>query len=470
MQEPIIREDLIAAQLAASADTSPARIREILAKAREMRGLARDEVLALVRTTDEALVQELFETARAVKEGIYGNRLVLFAPLYISNLCENDCAYCAFRKANKDVLRRALSYQEIRAETRALLAQGQRRLLLVAGESYNEEGLKYVFNAIDTIYAVKTDHGNIRRINVNIAPLSVEEFRALHAHAIGTYQLFQETYHEPTYRRLHPRGPKADYRYRLETMDRAFEGGFDDVGIGVLFGLYDWRFELTAILDHIAHLERTFGVGPHTISVPRLEPAFGAPLSFQPPHAASDDEFKRIIAILRCTVPYTGIILSTRESATMRRTAFELGISQISAGSRTNPGGYTHDEAGAAQDAASRDCQFSLGDTRSMIEVVRDIVRQGHIPSFCTACYRLGRVGKDFMDLAKPGLIRDHCLPNAILTFAEYLHDFADAPLRTEGETLIARMLEREIRSLPLQAHVREQLAAIRAGKRDIYV
>jgi len=435
-----------------------------------MHGIARDEALALLSVNDRELMQETYETARWIKNEIYGNRIVIFAPLYISNLCENDCAYCAFRKANKDLIRRALSQDEIRRETEVLLAQGQKRVLLVAGESYNEEGLGYVFKSIDTIYSVKNEKGSIRRINVNIAPLSVEEFRELHRHNIGTYQLFQETYHEPTYRRLHPRGPKADYNFRLESIDRAFEGGFDDVGIGVLFGLYDWRYEILALLSHIEHLENKFGVGPHTISVPRIEPANGAPLSFNPPHAVSDDDFKKIIALIRIAVPYTGIILSTREGAAMRRLAFELGVSQISAGSRTNPGGYTHDETGAAQGVTATDCQFSLGDTRPIIEVVRDIMGHGHIPSFCTACYRLGRVGKDFMDLAKPGLIKHNCLPNAVLTFAEYLIDFGDDPLRVEGFAMIDNMIDSEIENADLRERVRSHLARVREGKRDIYV
>lgn len=461
MISKIINHTLIESEIGASKDASPARIREILAKARELKGISRKEVLALFATKDPALQNEIFETARWIKNEIYGNRLVLFAPLYISNLCENDCAYCGFRKANKDVLRRALSQEEIKNETEELLKQGHKRVLLVAGESYTEDGLNYIFKSIDTIYSAKTNKGNIRRINVNIAPLSVEEFKELHKHNIGTYQLFQETYHENTYKKLHPRGPKADYKYRLGCMDRAFEGGFDDIGIGVLFGLYDWRYEILALLSHIEHLEKKFGIGPHTISIPRLEPAHGAPLSFNPPHAVSDADFKKIIAVLRIAVPYTGIILSTREGALMRRESFELGVSQISAGSRTNPGGYSQNKSGE---------QFSLGDTRPMIEVVRDIVEHGHIPSFCTACYRLGRVGKDFMDLAKPGLIKHNCLPNAMLTFAEYLLDFGDDPLRKQGFAMIDKMIEKDIASVQLRDRTTQFIAEIKSGKRDIYI
>jgi len=466
----MIDDRAITEELKAQDEPDASRVREILARAREMKGVPAREVISLAAVADPGLMQEIFETARFIKQSIYGNRLVLFAPLYISNLCENDCAYCAFRKANEDVARKALTQDEIRDETLALLAEGQKRVLLVAGESYTDEGLSYVFKSIETVYKTRTDKASIRRINVNIAPLEVDEFKRLHDCEIGTYQLFQETYHERTYRRLHPRGPKSDYGFRLSTMDRAFEGGFDDVGIGVLFGLHDWRYEVLALMEHIAHLERKFGVGPHTISVPRLEPAHGAPLSYNPPAPVSDDEFRKIVALLRIAVPYTGIILSTRESAAMRREAFELGVSQISAGSRTNPGGYTHGGEEEAASPESRDAQFSLGDTRPLSQVIRDIVEHDHIPSFCTACYRLGRVGKDFMDLAKPGLIKENCAPNAMLTFAEYLHDFADSDLKSEGFALIERMLESDIQRPELKERIRGLLDRIASGKRDIFV
>ncbi|MFA4973368.1 MAG: [FeFe] hydrogenase H-cluster radical SAM maturase HydG [bacterium] len=466
----LLDQNKIEATLAECGPVHINRAREILARGRELKGVPPGDAIALLSVDDPAILSEIFETAHHIKDAIYGNRLVLFAPLYISNLCDNDCAYCAFRKANKDVVRRALTQEEILSETLALIGEGQKRVLLVAGESYTDEGLNYVFKSIDTIYRAKSDKGNIRRINVNIAPLTVEEFRSLHECEIGTYQLFQETYHEPTYRRLHSRGPKADYAYRLETMDRAYQGGFDDVGIGVLFGLYDWRYEIAALLAHIEHLEKKFGVGPHTISVPRIEPAHGAPLSYDPPHALSDADFKKIIAVLRIAVPYTGIILSTREGAAMRREAFGLGVSQISAGSRTNPGGYTHGDAEEAANPEARDAQFSLGDTRPLMEVIRDVVEHGHIPSFCTACYRLGRVGKDFMDLAKPGLIKHNCLPNALLTFAEYLHDFADESLRYKGFEMIETMIERDIEQKPVRERIRGILEEIESGKRDIFV
>jgi len=441
----------------------PSFIREIFAKARELHGIGHDEALALLQVATPELMQELFETARFVKNEIYGNRLVLFAPLYISNLCGNECLYCAFRRSNRAIVRKALSQEEIARETEVLLNQGHKRVLLVAGEAYPKEGLEYVFRSIETVYSVSTPRASVRRVNVNIAPLTVDEFRELGKHRIGTYQLFQETYHRPTYAKLHTSGLKANYDYRLEAMDRAFQGGLKDLGIGLLFGLYDWRYEILALLQHIAHLEKNFGVGPHTISVPRLEPAVGSDISTHPPYPIADEDFRKIIAVLRIAVPYTGIILSTRESAAMRRDAFELGVSQISAGSRTNPGGYTETvhETGA---------QFSLGDTRPLMEVIKDIVAHEHIPSFCTGCYRLGRVGKDFMDMAKPGLIKQHCLPNAMFTFAEYLHDFADAPLRQEGFALIERMIGREVDSEELKTITRKNLDRIASGERDLYL
>lgn len=439
------------------------RLREILAKARELKGLSVEESSTLLDIDEPELIEELFETARFVKDEIYGNRVVLFAPLYVSNLCRNDCTYCAFRISNREVQRKALTRHEIRSEVEALIEQGHKRLLVVSGEAYPERrGLKYIFDALDTIYSVSTPKGSIRRVNVNLAPLTLDEFRELKQHKIGTYQLFQETYHEPTYRQVHPRGPKADYAYRRATIARAFEAGIEDVGVGLLFGLYDWKAETRALLAHIHELEDRYGVGPHTISVPRIEPATGSPFSEQPPYAVSDADFRKLIAVLRLSVPYTGLILSTRETPAMRRAALSLGISQISAGSRTDPGGYSQEDGATGQ--------FSLGDTRPLGEVVRDIVSNGYVPSFCTGCYRRGRVGKDFMDLAKPGLIKLHCLPNAVFTFAEYLHDFGDADAQREGFACIERVASDP--TVPPQARERilRNLGSIAGGARDVYV
>lgn len=449
------------AAILAAPPADPIQIRAILQKARALAGLDFQEVAALSRISDPELVQELFATAREVKETIYGRRMVLFAPLYISNVCGNECTYCAFSRSNKGIARHALSMDEIQRETAQLIEQGQKRLLLVAGEGYpaSKGGFQYVLDSIAAVYDVTRHHGNIRRLNVNVAPLSVDEFKQLRDASIGTYQLFQETYHRPTYAAVHLGGKKADFDWRVTAMDRAMAAGIDDVGLGVLFGLYDWRFELLSLLQHNAHLEESFGVGCHTISVPRMEPAENAPLAATPPARVSDEDFKKLIAILRVAVPYTGIILSTRESAEMRRSCYDLGVSQISAGSRTNPGGYS-----AGTDATA---QFQLGDHRSLEEIVRDLATMGYIPSFCTACYRLGRTGKDFMDLAKPGLIKRKCDPNAVTTFLEYLTDYACEETRAAGEVAIAAELGKM--DDKVRANAERMLKNIRIGKRDVF-
>jgi 2-iminoacetate synthase len=431
---------------------------DILAKARQLKGLDHSEAARLLLLEDADSLQELFAAALYAKSEIYGKRLVLFAPLYVSNMCNNECLYCAFRKSNDQITRRTLSQEEIRRETELLVDQGHKRVLLVSGEGLGEAALPYSLQAIETIYGVKRGNGEIRRVNINIAALPVDAYRRLHEARVGTYQLFQETYHYDTFRRMHPKGPKADYLYHLTAMDRAMQGGINDVGVGVLFGLFDYHFEVLAMLRHIRHLEETFGVGCHTISLPRIEPATGSDLSLHPPHAVSDTDFRKIIAVLRLTVPYTGMILSTRENAAMRREAFSLGISQISAGSRTNPGGYASGESGE---------QFSLGDHRNLEEVIRDIVGHGYIPSFCTGCYRLGRTGSDFMDLAKPGLIKLYCLPNAMTTFKEYLVHYASPPTRAAGEKLIAGMLA-DIPDAKTREITVTNLGKIAAGAQDI--
>lgn len=456
----IIDERIIQTQLETGSRSDRQQIREIITKARELKGLNHGEVAALLQCHDPMVLEEMFHAAREVKESIYGKRLVLFSPLYISNLCQNDCRYCAFRVRNKSIQRRALTQEEIAEEVRHLVRTGHKRILLVAGEAYPHEGLDYIFKSIATIYGIREGKGEIRRVNVNIAPLTVEEFRELKATKIGTYQLFQETYHLPTYQQMHPSGPKADYHWRLGAIGRAFEGGIDDVGIGVLFGLYDFQFEILAMIQHIRHLEKSYGVGPHTISVPRLEPADGSEIAASPPYPVSDEDFKKIVAILRLAVPYTGIIMSTRETAKMRAETFALGVSQISAGSRTNPGGYTEGERSGAQ--------FQLGDHRSLDEVIFDIVQMGYIPSFCTGCYRLGRTGEDFMDLAKPGLIKQFCLPNAILTFKEYLEDYATPETRAAGYALLEKSVG-EIPSAKRRDETRKRLIQIEQGERDLY-
>ena len=458
---PFIDEAAIQAILTETRGADAARVREVISKALLLRGLVAEEMAVLMGISDPDLLGEMFHAARRVKEAIYGKRLVIFAPLYISNLCANECLYCAFRARNSELKRRALSQEEIAEDVRHLLRDGHKRILLVAGESYPREGFDYVLKSIETVYATKEGSSEIRRVNANVAPLSVEEFRRLKAARIGTYQLFQETYHRETYSKVHLKGKKTDYDWRVTCMDRAMEAGIDDVGIGVLFGLWDWRFELLALMQHIRHLEGKFGVGPHTISVPRLEPADGSQMASHPPRPVSDVDFRKIVAILRLGVPYTGIIMSTRETANMRRESFALGVSQISAGSRTNPGGY-------ADEQKDDEAQFSLGDHRHLDEVVRDVSDLDYIPSFCTACYRLGRTGADFMDLAKPGEIKAHCDPNALSTFQEYLEDYASPEAKAAGEEAIARQLE--VMEPGTAERSRKMIALVKSGKRDVFI
>jgi 2-iminoacetate synthase len=458
-----VNEQVIADCLQATAQPEPARVRAIFDKAKAMQGLSFDETATLIALSDPELTEELFATARAIKDEIYGSRLVMFAPLYISNRCANECTYCAYRASNRELHRITLSQEQIAAETKVIVEQGHKRILMVAGESYpDSNSLEYVYKAVETVYATRSGNGEIRRVNVNVAPLSVADFRKLKATGIGTYQCFQETYHRETYAKVHPRGKKHDYDWRATVMDRAMEAGIDDVGIGPLFGIYDWRFELLAMLQHIHHLEERFNCGPHTISVPRLEPASGTDFTATTPWKVSDADFLKLIAILRLTVPYTGIIMSTRESAEVRHKSFQIGISQTSAGSRTDPGGYER-EKGDFQSS-----QFAVGDTRPVDIVVREIAEMGFTPSFCTACYRSGRTGTDFMDVAKPGAIKYHCEPNALATFTEYLEDYATPATKEAGE---AHILHQIAGMDELQKRIATPMIEdVRSGKRDVFV
>ncbi len=456
-----INEQKISEILEANKKPDPKKVSEVLSKAREMKGLNMADVAVLTGITNPSQLQELFDTANDLKETIYGKRLVLFAPLYISNLCSNECLYCAFRATNKDIVRNYLSQKQIERETEILINQGHKRVLLVAGESYPQQGFDYVLEAIRSVYKVKNEHGEIRRVNVNVAPLTTEEFKLLHAEKIGTYQIFQETYHRETYNKVHVGGKKKDYNWRAWALHRAMEADIDDLGIGVLFGLFDYRFEILAMMQHIEELEKTFGIGPHTISVPRLEPATGSDLASHPPFAVTDMNFKKIVAILRLAVPYTGIIMSTRETAQMRRDTFALGVSQISAGSRTNPGGY---ESETEDDISG---QFSLGDHRPLDEVIKDVASMGYVPSFCTACYRMGRTGSDFMDLAKPGDIKLHCAPNALSSFSEYLRNYSSPETREIGEKLIKESIN-QMSGLAKQRALK-LVDRVKKGRDDVY-
>ncbi len=450
--------------LAATSKADKKRIEEILDRALELKGLTLEEAAVLLNLEDEDDMQKLFHTAFRIKEEIYGNRLVLFAPLYISNYCSNNCLYCGFRVDNTDLPRNVLSLDEIKEEALAILEQGHKRTLMLMGEHHKNCTFDYFVKAIDTVYSVKDSKGSsIRRINIEIAPLTDDEFQVLKNVKIGTYTVFQETYHEPTYKTMHPTGRKADYKWRIETMDRALQNGMHDVGIGALFGLYDYKYEVLGLMQHAEHLDKEYGVGPHTISIPRIRPASHAPISTHIPYPVDDRSFKKLVAVIRCCVPYTGMILSTREKADLRDELFNLGVSQISAGSRTNIGGYKQALIGDDNPG-----QFDLNDCRTSGEVIQDVIRKGFVPSFCTGCYRLGRVGSDFMDLAKPGLIKLNCLPNALTTLKEYLVDYADEETKKLGEELI----EKELNEIPAESRREktvEYLKKIEAGERDLY-
>lgn len=436
------------------------QLEDILSRAKELGGLDINEVAALLAVRDPEQIHSIMECAAWVKQAIYGNRIVMFAPLYIGNHCINNCLYCGFRKDNTELKREKLSQEQISDQTRLMLKQGHKRIVLLYGEAYN---LSYLEQSIDTIYAVREEQSAIRRINVEIAPLDVEGFRRLKARDIGTYICFQETYDPVLYKHYHPAGPKADYEYRLYCMHRAMDGGIDDVGLGALLGLADYKKEVLSMLLHARALEDHFGCGPHTISVPRIEPADGAPLASDVPHPVTDDAFRLIVAVLRLTLPYTGIILSTREKVELRRELFQYGVSQVSAGSATAIGGYTDENVN--NDGG----QFALGDNRSLEEVIRDLISMEFIPSFCTGCYRRGRVGKDFMDLAKPGLIKSFCHPNGIMSFAEYLEDFASEETRQQGFALIQKMQGVE-QDPKIHSTVDAALAQIKTGKRDLFI
>ncbi len=451
-------------ELRAASRADRGEARAIVAKAREARGLEPGEVARLLQVEAPDLWREVFAAAREVKERIYGRRIVLFAPLYISNHCVNNCRYCGYRHDNR-FARRRLTQDEIREEVTLLEAMGHKRLALETGEDPRHCPLDYVLEAIQAIYSVKFEHGSIRRVNVNVAATTIDDYRRLKAAKIGTYILFQETYHRPTYERMHPSGPKADYAYHLTAMDRALTAGIDDVGLGALFGLADYRFEVMALLLHARHLDRVHGVGPHTISMPRLRPAAG--MSLQDfPHLVSDDDFRKIVAVIRLAVPYTGMILSTRERPGYRDEVIGLGVSQISAGSCTGVGAYKqeHDQTAPAEEAP----QFAVEDHRSPDEIVRNLCAGGYLPSYCTACYRKGRTGDRFMALAKSGKIQNVCQPNAILTFKEYLMDYASPETKRAGEETIRRHLE-EISSPATRRRTEERLKLIEAGTRDLY-
>ena len=435
-------------------------ITKLIEKAKLCKGLSHREASVLLACEIEEKNQEIYELAAKIKEDFYGNRIVMFAPLYLSNYCVNGCTYCPYHAKNKTIPRKKLTQEEVRKEVVALQDMGHKRLALEAGEDPKNNPIEYILECIDTIYSIKHKNGEIRRVNVNIAATTVENYRKLKEAGIGTYILFQETYHKESYLELHPTGPKHDYAYHTEAMDRAMEGGIDDVGLGVLFGLDKYRYEFAGLLMHAEHLETVWGVGPHTISVPRLRNADDIDIdSFT--NGISDDIFAKIIACIRIAVPYTGMIISTRESQDCREKVLKLGVSQISGGSKTSVGGYADSEA---EDEKGSE-QFEVSDIRTLDEVVKWLMEMGYVPSFCTACYREGRTGDRFMELCKSGQIQNCCHPNALMTLKEYLTDYASKETKQVGEQLI----EKELHNIPkekVRQIVVENLRAIEEDNR----
>jgi len=442
---------------------SAQQVRDVIARSLNKQSLSVTDTAILLRAEDPELQEEIFAAARRLKQQVYGNRIVLFAPLYVGNHCINECEYCGFKRSNAETQRRTLSQQEISEQVAAMESQGHKRLILVCGE-HPKYDARYLADCVRTIYATQSgEHGEIRRVNINAAPMDHAGYKLLSEAGIGTYQIFQETYHHATYAKHHPASTqKGDYLYRLQGLSRAMEAGCDDVGLGVLFGLYDWRFETLGLVQHALYLQETYNVGPHTISVPRLRPAQGVEIDDR--FLVNDDEFRRLVSILRLAVPYAGLILTARETPELRRELLPFGVSQIDAGSRIELGGYT--EVGDAQ-VMERE-QFVLGDIRSLDEVIRELLEDGYLPSFCTACYRLGRTGEHFMEFSIPGFIKEYCTPNGLLTLQEYLIDYASDATRKAGEDLIDRELARV--ASEEAADIRSKLEQIRTqNRRDLY-
>ncbi|TYP57414.1 2-iminoacetate synthase [Thermosediminibacter litoriperuensis] len=463
LKADFIDDEAITRALEAGKRVSREGIKDILKKAGEAKGLDLEDVAALLHCDDDELLEEMYVTSREIKDRIYGNRIVIFAPLYYSDYCVNNCRYCGYRRDNR-TQRRRLTMEEVRREVEILEDMGHKRLALEAGEDPVNCPIEYTLEVIRTVYDTRLKNGSIRRVNVNIAATTVENYRKLKEAGIGTYILFQETYHRPTYKYMHPSGPKSDYDYHTTAMDRAMAGGIDDVGLGVLFGLYDYKYEVLALLQHARHLEENYGVGPHTISFPRIRPALGVSVK-DFPYLVSDREFKKIVAIVRLAVPYTGMILSTRERPDFREEVISVGISQISAGSCTGVGGY-YDEISRRNQGSH--AQFQVEDHRTPNEVLLSLCEQGYLPSYCTACYRSGRTGDRFMQLAKSGNIHNCCQPNAILTFKEFLMDYADPQLKELGEKVIKKSLE-DIPNPTVKQKTLDRLARIEQGDRDLF-
>jgi 2-iminoacetate synthase len=477
-----IDENRILQNLENNKNPDPARIREIIQKSLSIKRLDPDETAALIHVKDPGLWEEMFEAGLEVKRKVYDNRIVFFAPLYCSNLCVNSCVYCGFRTDNTREKRRILTMDEVRAETRAVVSEGHKRMIVVFGEHPMSDA-DYMSDAIKNIYSIKlparAGYGEIRRVNVNAAPMSIEDLKKLWEAGIGTYQVFQETYHKETYAKVHPAGLKANYRWRLYALHRAMDAGIDDVASGALFGLYDWKFEVMGLLYHAMDLERQFGIGPHTISFPRMTPASGSWISTHSPYQVDDDTFKKLVTILRLSVPYTGLIITAREKAELRRDVIKVGCTQTDASTKIGIGGYTDalkklDKVilGEQDEDAQ---QFLLGDTRRLDDVIRELAEMGMITSFCTAGYRCGRTGDKIMGLLQSCTEGKFCKLNAVLTFKEYLEDYASPETKRVGETLLQKELD-EIRAIPffkkgkLLDNFENYFTRISSGERDVYI
>ncbi len=458
--KPFISEEEIW-NLINNTKSDAARVREIIAKSLDKKRLSLEETAVLINTTDPNLIDEIKQGARDLKEKVYGKRIVLFAPLYVGNLCTNNCSYCGFRTSNKEQKRTTLSKTELIEEVKMLENTGQKRLILVYGEHPNY-GPEFIAESVKTVYKVKQGNGEIRRVNINAAPQDIEGFKVVKESGIGTYQIFQETYHREAYAKYHHSGQKSNYDYRITGLDRAQEAGIDDVGIGALFGLYDWRFEVMGILRHVNHFEAVYNIGPHTISFPRIKKASNVKLDDK--YQVSDNEFTRLVAILRLAVPYTGLILTAREPVHVRDEVLSFGVSQIDGGSKIEMKAYSNDKR--EQDINAE--QFEINDDRTLNEVMNDLIRKGFIPSFCTACYRVGRTGEHFMEFSVPGFIKRFCTPNALLTMAEYLEDYAPENTKKKGYKLIEGSLE-EYDNKNFKKKLTERLERVKLGERDLY-
>ena len=455
-----------AAELWEILNTTPSSrelVREIIAKSLDKNRLTLKETAVLINATDPQSIEEIKQGARKLKETVYGQRIVLFAPLYIGNMCINNCAYCGFKASNKKIKRVTLTNEELISQVKALEDSGQKRLILVYGE-HPKYDARYIADTVRTVYSVKSGKGEIRRVNINAAPMDIDGFRIIKDAHIGTYQIFQETYHEDTYRIVHQGGIKRNFEWRLTALDRAQEAGIDDVGIGALFGLYDWRFEVMGLVRHTNHFEAVYNVGPHTISFPRIQ--YASQLNISKSYIVGDAEFTRLVAILRLAVPYTGLILTAREPAHVRDEIMQFGVSQIDGGTNIELGGYSKQKEMEGQDIDLE--QFQINDNRSLNEIMDDLIDHNYIPSFCTACYRLGRTGEHFMEFSVPGFIKRFCQPNALLTMIEYLEDYAPPATKEKGYKLLEEKLK-EMEEGSFKENLMEKIKLLREGKRDLY-